>query len=227
MTDIERQPERDAADLHVALLQHVQQRHLDACCKVGKLVHGEDAAVGARHQPEMDGFGIANVSATLGDLDRVDVADRSATAHVRRRELLAVTLARGGSSGSAAHRPCAPTRRRSACGHGRTASRRSRRPPRSREPLVEQCHRVARGPRLRLAALPEQHDARARRGGRVPAAAPPSRRIRRCRESGSRHVACGRASSRGSRSSRVDRGSRSQSDHRGWWASHGDRTSGV
>ena len=45
---VERQPQRVAADLDVALLQHVEQRDLDPLGEVGQLVDAEDAAVGAR-----------------------------------------------------------------------------------------------------------------------------------------------------------------------------------
>ena len=89
---VERQPQLVAADLDVALLQHVEQRDLDALGQVGQLVDREDAAVGARHQPVVDGLGIAE-RAALGDLDRVDVADQVADAGVRGGELLAVALA--------------------------------------------------------------------------------------------------------------------------------------
>ena len=42
---VERQPQVVAADLDVALLQHVEQRHLDPLGEVGQLVDREDAAV--------------------------------------------------------------------------------------------------------------------------------------------------------------------------------------
>ena len=89
---VQRQPQRVAADLDVALLQHVEQRDLDALGEVGQLVDGEDAAVGARHQAVVHGLGVAE-GAALGHLDRVDVADQVADAGVRRGQLLAVPLA--------------------------------------------------------------------------------------------------------------------------------------
>ncbi len=89
---VERQPQHVAADLDVAFLEHVEQRHLDPLGEVGQLVDGEDPAVGARHEPEVDGLGVAQ-RATLGDLDRVDVADEVADGGVGGRELLGVPLA--------------------------------------------------------------------------------------------------------------------------------------
>ena len=110
---VERQPQRVAADLDVALLQHVEQRDLDALGEVGQLVDGEDAAVGARHQPVVHGLRVAE-RAALGHLDRVDVADEVADAGVGGGELLAVPLV--------AVLPARPAARRRA----RRASRRQR-----------------------------------------------------------------------------------------------------
>ena len=89
---VQRQPHPVAADLDVALLQHVEQRDLDALGEVGQLVDAEDAAVGAGHQAVVHGLRVAQ-GAALGDLDRVDVADEVADAGVRRRQLLAEPVA--------------------------------------------------------------------------------------------------------------------------------------
>ena len=89
---VQRQPHPVAADLDVALLQHVEQRHLDALGQVGQLVDAEDAAVGAGDQAVVDRLRVAQ-GAALGDLDRVDVADQVADAGVRRRQLLAEPVA--------------------------------------------------------------------------------------------------------------------------------------
>ena len=88
---VERQPQRVAADLDVALLQHVEQRDLDPLGEVGQLVDRDDAAVGAGDQAVVHGLRVAE-HAALRDLDRVDVADQVADRHVRRRELLGVPL---------------------------------------------------------------------------------------------------------------------------------------
>ena len=78
---VQGQPQLVAADLDVALLQHVEQRHLDALGEVRQLVDGEDAAVGARDEAEVDGLRVAE-GAALRDPDRVDVADEVADADV-------------------------------------------------------------------------------------------------------------------------------------------------
>ena len=153
---VQRQPQGVAADLDVALLEHVQQRHLDALGEVGQLVDGEDAAVGARHQPVVHRLGIAE-GAALGDLHRVDVADQVADAGVRSGQLLAVPLA--------AVLP--PDRQSVAELHVQPAAPRADRRLRvvvdlaavdHRRPLVQQGHQGADQPGLALPALAEQHD---------------------------------------------------------------------
>ena len=72
---VERQADRVAADLDVALLHDVEQADLDPLGEVGQLVDGEDAAVRARDQAVVDGQLVGEVAA-LGDLDRVDLADQ-------------------------------------------------------------------------------------------------------------------------------------------------------
>ena len=89
--DVERQADLEAADLHVALLEHVQQADLDALGEVGQLVHGEDAAVGAGHEAVVEGELVGEVAA-LGDLDRVDLADEVGDRGVGGGELLAVAV---------------------------------------------------------------------------------------------------------------------------------------
>ena len=88
---VERQAQDVAADLDVALLHHVQHRDLDPLGEVGQLVDRDDAAVAARDQPEVDGLGVAEVTA-LGHLHRVDVADQVGDRGVRGGELLGVPL---------------------------------------------------------------------------------------------------------------------------------------
>ena len=56
--DVERDAHREAADLEVALLEDVEQADLDARRQVGQLVDGEDAAVGARDDAEVDDLGV-------------------------------------------------------------------------------------------------------------------------------------------------------------------------
>ena len=86
---VERQPDDEAADLDVALLEDVEQADLDPLGEVGQLVDREDAAVGARDQPVVDRQLVGQVAA-LGDLDRVDLADQVGDRDVGRRQLLGV-----------------------------------------------------------------------------------------------------------------------------------------
>ena len=81
-----------AADLDVALLEHVEQADLDPLGEVGELVDGEDPAVGAGHEPVVDRELVGEVAA-FGHLDRVDLADQVGDRGVRRGELLAVAFA--------------------------------------------------------------------------------------------------------------------------------------
>jgi len=154
--DVERQPQRVAADPDVALLQDVQQRYLDALGEVRQLVQAEDAAVGAGHEAEVDGFRVAERTA-FGHLDRVDVADQVADAGVGRGELLAVTVVLaapchrqvvaelGGQPPAAGARRAVRVVVDLASGDGR-------------RPLVEQPYQGPDQPRLSLAAFAEQDD---------------------------------------------------------------------
>src|ERR1700753_1302584 len=75
------QPQSVAANLNVALLHHIEHRHLDALGQVGQLVDRDDAAVRPRNQAVGDGLGVAQTAA-FGDLDRVDVTDQVGNAGV-------------------------------------------------------------------------------------------------------------------------------------------------
>ena len=86
--DVEREADLVAADLHVALFEHVEQTDLDALGEVGELVDREDAAVRARDEAVVDRQLVGEVAA-FGDLDRVDLADEVGDRRVGRRELLA------------------------------------------------------------------------------------------------------------------------------------------
>ena len=52
--DVERHADRETADLDVFFFQDIEQPDLDAGRQVGELVDGEDPAVAARDDPEMD-----------------------------------------------------------------------------------------------------------------------------------------------------------------------------
>ena len=151
---VQRQPHPVAADLDVALLQHVEQRDLDALGEVGQLVDAEDAAVGARHEAVVHGLRVAQ-RAALGHLDRVDVADQVADAGVRRGQLLAepvaaVQPADGGGVAVLGDLPVRPHADRVQRVLVELAADEDRRP------LVEQADERADQPGLALAALAEQ-----------------------------------------------------------------------
>ncbi len=154
--EVERQAQRVAADLDVALLEHVEQRHLDPLGEVGELVDREDAAVRPRHEAVVHGLRVAE-RATLGDLHRVDVADEVADARVRRRELLAVPLA----AVQPADRGRVPVLGHEAPGphrHGFVRVLVELAALDHRRPLVEQPDEGAQQAGLALAALAEQDE---------------------------------------------------------------------
>ena len=88
---VEREPDPVPADLHVALLQDVEQGDLDPFGQVGELVDRHDAPVGPRDHPVVDRELVGEVAA-LGHPDRVDVADQVGHARVRGGELLCVSV---------------------------------------------------------------------------------------------------------------------------------------
>ena len=108
--DVERQADPVAADLHVALLEDVEQPDLDALGEVRQLVDREDAAVGARDEAVVDGELVAEV-APLGDPDGIDLADQVGDRCVGGGQLLAVALLAVTHSIGVAS-PCSATRSR-------------------------------------------------------------------------------------------------------------------
>jgi hypothetical protein len=79
---VQRQPQHVAADLDIALLHHVEHRHLDPFGQVRQFIDGDDAAVGARDQAVVDGFRVAQAPA-LGHAHRVHVADEVGDGGIR------------------------------------------------------------------------------------------------------------------------------------------------
>jgi hypothetical protein len=153
---VKREPERVAADADVALLQHVQQGHLNPLGQVGQLVQGENAPVGPRHQPVVNGLRVAE-GASFGHLHRVDVADQVSDAGVGGGEFLAVPFAGV---------PPADRQVVSQLG-GETPAPRAGRVVGmvvdlaaldDRSPLIKQPAEGADQPGLTLAALPEQDE---------------------------------------------------------------------
>ena len=152
-----------AANLHVAFFEHVQEAHLDALGEVRQFVDGEDAAVDARQQAEMQRQLVVQIAA-LGHFDGVHLADQIGDGDVRRGQLLAVALrarqpgdggivAGFGDEGAAlgAHRL------KGILGNLRVVQ--------NRRLGVEQLGEAAHDARLRLAALAEQHDVLAAENG--------------------------------------------------------------
>ena len=92
--EVERQPHLVAADLDVALLHDVEEPDLDALGEIRQLVDGEDAPVRARQHPVVDGQLVAEI-ASLGHLDRIDLADEVGDGDVGRGQLLAVAAVAG------------------------------------------------------------------------------------------------------------------------------------
>ncbi len=153
---VEGQAQDVAADLDVALLHHVEHRHLDPLGEVGQLVDGNDAAMRARDQAEVDGLRITQTP-PLGHLDGVDIADQVGDRCVRRRQLLGVPLV-----------AVAPLNRQLVA-EFRGATPRCRRDriervlPQfragdHRSPLVQQPHQRTQQPGLALPALTEEYD---------------------------------------------------------------------
>ncbi len=172
------QPQAVAADLDVALLQHVEHRDLDPLGEVGQLVDAEDPAVGARQQAVVHGLRVTE-RAPLGDLHRVDVADQVADAGVGGGQLLDVALV-----------AVPPGDRQVVADLGsQSATARADRGERVvvdlaaldvRRPLVEQGAERAHQPGLALAALTEEHQVVAGEQRALELRAARCRRTRRC-----------------------------------------------
>src|ERR1035438_6287323 len=89
---VERQADGVAFNLHVAFLHDVEEPHLDFAGEIGKLVDGENAAVGRRRQAVVDGELVGDVLAAAGGLDGVDIADHVGDGDVRGGQLFDVAL---------------------------------------------------------------------------------------------------------------------------------------
>ena len=153
---VERQPDDEAADLDVALLEDVEQADLDPLGEVGQLVDRDDAAVRARDEPVVEGQLVREVAA-LGDLDRVDLADEVGDRDVGRRQLLGVApVARQPVDGRRVAVALDDRPRRRADGRGRVVVELAAAD--DREPVVEQADQGAGHARLRLAALAEEDE---------------------------------------------------------------------
>ena len=86
---IERQPDGETPDLDVALLEDVEQSHLDPFGEVRQLVDREDAAVRPRDEPVVERQFVTEITA-LCDANRVDLADQIGDRDVGCRQLLGI-----------------------------------------------------------------------------------------------------------------------------------------
>ena len=66
--------DRIAANLHVALFEDVEQADLHQFIELGQFVHGEDAAMHARNQPEVQGL-FGRHAGAAGQFGRIDLAN--------------------------------------------------------------------------------------------------------------------------------------------------------
>ena len=90
---VEVELDRIAANLHVALFEDVEQTDLHQFVQFGHLVHGEDAAVHARNQAEVQRL-LGGHAGAGGQLGGVDLADDVGELGARRQPLGIALLAR-------------------------------------------------------------------------------------------------------------------------------------
>ena len=153
---VQRQAHLVAANLHVALLEHVQQAHLNALGQIGQLVDGEDAPVHPGQQAEVQRRLVVQIAA-FGHLDGIDLADQIGDGDVRRRQLLAVAF----RSGQPRNGRLVARLRHDGAPLGRDRAKRilgDLRPLDDRRFLVEQRRQPPHQPRFRLPPLAKQHD---------------------------------------------------------------------
>ena len=142
----------------------VEQADLDLAGEVGQLVDREDAAVGARHEPVVDGQLVREPASRRRRLDRIDVADHVGDGHVRRREFLDI------AHGAIEPRDGQVVSLLADAGAARGADRGERivvdvAVRHDRDRLVEQLRQSPDQPRLRLAAQAQQHEVVLREDG--------------------------------------------------------------
>jgi len=89
---VQRQPQLEAADLYVALLQDVEKRHLYARLQVGQLVDDKNRSVRAGDEAKVYHALIAVGQLEGSGFDRVYIADEVGHAHIRRCQLLDIAV---------------------------------------------------------------------------------------------------------------------------------------
>ena len=155
--EVEPQADGVALNLHVPLLQDVEEPDLDLPGEVGKLVDRKESPVRAGQQTVVHGQLVPELKARPSGLDRVDVADHVGHRHVRRRELLDVAiLAREPRDGQVVASLRGPAAARRTQGRERVVVDLAA--GNDREPVVEQRDELPEEARLRLSAQSEEDE---------------------------------------------------------------------
>jgi len=151
---VQLQPDRIPPNLHVPLLQHVEQAHLNPRRQIRQFVDRENPPVAPGDQPIVHRRFIRQVS-SLRMLHQVDLPDQIRDGDVRRRQLLVIPVF-----------PVHPFHRRvvSLLRHDPPPRFRPRlqrivvdlRAPQHRNPLVQQHRQHPQNPRFRLPAQPQK-----------------------------------------------------------------------
>ena len=153
---VERQADLVATNLHVALLEHVEEPHLDTLREVRQLVDSEDAAVHPGHEAEVDGQFVVEV-ASLRHLDGIDLADQVRDGDIRCRQLFRIAF-RAGQPGDGRVVPCLLDDGPPFRGDRGERILRNLRALDDRCLLVEKLRETAHDPGFRLPAFTEHHD---------------------------------------------------------------------
>ena len=93
--DIERQAQRVALNLNVALLHDVEQTYLDFSGEIRKFIDREDAAIRAGKQSVVNGQLVRKIAPTASGTNRIDIADNVGHGYVRSRKLFDVAAFTG------------------------------------------------------------------------------------------------------------------------------------
>src|SRR5712664_117590 len=73
--DVERKSQRITLDLDVSFLHDVEQTNLNFSGEIGKFIDGENAAVGARQKPVVDGEFVGQIAAAASRADGIHITD--------------------------------------------------------------------------------------------------------------------------------------------------------
>jgi len=84
--DVELQAHGITLNLHIAFLHDVEEGDLNFAGEVGQLVHGEDAAIGARQQAIVHGELVREIGAGARGLDGIEIADEIGDSDIGRGE---------------------------------------------------------------------------------------------------------------------------------------------